>query len=75
VATEGVVLTAPGSVAEVAATLAQVGPAVRIMLEKNGTAADAAAIAAGVAVALEAFSAEGVVRIPARINFVSARSA
>lgn len=74
VAAEAVVLTPPGTVAEVAGIITQVGPAARIMLEKSGTQDDGRVIAQAVAASLVPLLVDGAVRIPAQINVVSARA-
>ena len=73
VAAQAVVLSPPGTVAEVAGIIMQVGPAVRIMLEKSGAQDDGRVIAQAVA-AFRVPSVDGMVRISAQINVVSARA-
>ena len=74
VAAEAVVLTPPGTMAEVAGIITQVGPAVRIMLEKSGTQDYGRVNAPAVAAFRVPLSVDGAVRISAQINVVSARA-
>jgi len=73
--TETVALSPGSGLAGAAALATTVGPAVRILAEKGGTAEDAAAIAAAVAEALAPYAAGDRVQVPASINFFEARRA
>ncbi len=66
-------LTPPGTRAEAADLMTNVGPAARVMAHHSGTAADARAIAATVAAEIEAFEQDGAVLLPALINIYQAR--
>ena len=65
-------MTPPGSPVQIAGWLARLGPAVRVMAEKGGTAADMAAIEVALAEMLEAMGGPDGVRIPAAVNIFEA---
>ncbi len=66
-------LAQPGAADDAARLAMSVGPAVRIMAEKGGQAADAAAIKSVIAGRFAAFATPGGVRIPAAVHIVTAR--
>lgn len=68
-----VTLVPPDTLDEAAGLSVQIGPATRLVLAKNGTAADVAAIAQSVAAALASYQTADGVRVPAVINLFSAR--
>ena len=72
VVTEELLLTPPGSLAEVAKTVTRVGPASRIIAERAGTEADAQAIINGVMQEFAGFAVAGALALPATIHLVSA---
>jgi hypothetical protein len=63
----------PGGVEAVMGLARHVGPIARTMREKQGKPEDEAAILEGVAAALEVYRSPDGVRIPAEINFFTAR--
>lgn len=68
-----IALTPPGTRAQVAEMATSIGPAARTVEYFQGSAADSAAIAARVNEALEPYETPEGVRVPAKINFFSAR--
>lgn len=75
VSTEEVILEMPGTAAQVAAFAVNLGPAVRLVIEKGGDEADTAAIAGDVAGRFVAYAVPGAVRVPGLIHFFTARAA
>ena len=65
-------LTPLGSVEEVAKFAAHVGPASRILKEKDGTAEDARVIVEALSEKMQAFATPDGVRVPATLNLYSA---
>jgi ubiquinone/menaquinone biosynthesis C-methylase UbiE len=61
-------LTPPGTAQDVGTFSLSLGPATRIMMEKNGTEEDGAAIAAAVAHEFSAYDTDHGLRIPAVLN-------
>lgn len=70
-----VMLTPAGTLAEVAAFATEVGPASRILREKEGTAEDARAIGAEVRRRLEPFVTGDGLHVPAALNLFTAKAA
>ncbi|MGZ2257884.1 class I SAM-dependent methyltransferase [Roseobacter sp. A03A-229] len=68
-----IALTPPGTRADVAEMATSIGPAARTVEYFQGSAADSAAITAKVEEALRPFETPEGVRVPAEINFFSAR--
>ncbi|MBT8408090.1 MAG: methyltransferase domain-containing protein [Alphaproteobacteria bacterium] len=71
---EALHLTPTGGAAGAADTSMQVGAAVRVMNAMNATEADAAAIREGLAEAFAAFETPEGIKVPAEINFYTARA-
>lgn len=67
-------LTPLGTPADVAALAMRIGPATRIIAEREGTPADAAAIEAAIAEAMAGFDTGRGVRVPAAIQLCTARA-
>ena len=72
VESEDLPLVYEGPVEEAAALASQVGPAARLTKAAGGGAQEIATIASQVAGAFEAFAEKRAVRVPARLNFLSA---
>lgn len=70
--TETVALTPGCSLAVAGALATTLGPAARILRDRNGTAEDAAAIARAVSDRLAPYAAAEGLRVPARVNFFEA---
>lgn len=69
-----ITLRHPGPVERVAALAANIGPAARILKKYGGSGKDEEAIAASVSSDFQKFKTPEGVRIPARLNFFSARN-
>jgi len=74
VSVEDILLTPAGDLAAVAGLAATLGPASRIITEKNGTPDDVAAIVAKIADDLAVYEAEGAFPVPATVNFYAAKA-
>jgi hypothetical protein len=70
--TEQVDLFYSGSVADAAHLASNVGPAMRVVKEFNGSPADIEGIKKKVAISFQEFAVNGGVRIPAMLNFFKA---
>ena len=73
-AAETVSLAWPGEIGALAALATSLGPAMRILRERDGTAEDEAAIREAIAGELAAFRGPDGVRVPATVNLCAARS-
>jgi SAM-dependent methyltransferase len=74
VSVEEIMLTPAGDLETIATLAATLGPASRIIGEKDGTPDDVAAIVAKIAEALAVYGADGAYPVPATVNFFAAKA-